>query len=41
MTRKELEKNLQKLEKEQLIKIILETHDGFDDLLEGLRPRHD
>ena len=41
MTRKQLEKNLQNLEKEQLIKIILETWDGFDDALESLRPRHD
>ena len=33
MTLKQLEKNLQKLEKEQLIKIILETYNGFDDVL--------
>ena len=33
MTRTQLEKNLQKLEKEQLIKIILDVYDGFDDVL--------
>ena len=33
MTRKQFEKNLWKLEKEQLIKIILETYDGFDGVL--------
>ena len=38
MTRNQLEKNLQKLTEEQLIKIILETYDGFDDVLESLRP---
>ena len=41
MTRKQLEKLLQKLEKEQLIKIILETWDGFDDVLKSLKPCHD
>ena len=38
MTRKQLEKNLQRFNKEELIEIILETHDGFNDLLESLKP---
>ena len=33
MTRNQLENNLRKLTQEQLIKIILETWDGFDDVL--------